>query len=289
MITENKICFITGANSGIGKAAAIQLAQLGFFVLIGSRNKERGLSAVSEIKAQSNSELVELVEIDMSLKSSILNAAKLITERVEKLDVLIHNAADFDISRKQAVFTTEGIETVWATNHIGPVLLTNQLIDLLKKSEQGRIITIASKGLMLQSGLTIDLKDPEYKTRKFSVPKAYYQSKLAQVMYTYWLAQQLSCTPITVNCIRVTNVKIDISRYSGLSRLMRFMYSIKSKFSITPEKMARTYSYLATSADLTKKTGKYFNEKNRIVTSSTYSTNEKNIQDVMSMTMKYIE
>jgi len=287
MIMDNKICFITGANSGIGKAAAIQLAQLGFYVLIGSRNKERGLLAVTEIKEKSKSDLVEFIKIDLSLKSSILAAAKQINDKFKKLDVLIHNAADFDISRKKIIKTKEGVETIWATNHIGPVFLTNQLLDLIKNSEQGRIITIASKGLMLHSKLTVDLNDPEYKARKFSVSNAYYQSKLAQVMYTYWLAKKLSNTSITVNCIRVTNVKIDINRYSDISGLMKFMYSIKSKFSISPDEMANTYTYLATSLNLNKTTGKYFNEKNEIVDSSSYSKVHKNIEELMNLTMKY--
>lgn len=286
---DNKICFITGANSGIGKAAAIQLARLGFYVLIGSRNKERGLVAVTEIKDKSGSDLVALIEIDMSLKASILNATEKIKERFKKIDVLIHNAADFDISRKKPFQTKEGIETIWATNHIGPVFLTIQLLNLIKNSDQGRIITVASQGLMLHPKLTVDFTDPEYKARRFSVSKAYYQSKLAQVMYTYWLAEKLSDSLITVNCVRVTNVKIDIKRYPKLSRLMKFMYSIKSKFSISPDEMAKTYTYLATSPGLSKTTGKYFNEKNRIVDSSPFSKNLKNIEELMILTSRYIE
>ena len=108
-------------------------------------------------------------------------------------------------------------------------------------------------------------------------------------MYTYWLAKKLADTGITVNCIRVTNVKIDTKRYQNLSSLMKFMYSIKSKFSISPDEMAKTYTYLATSTDLNKTTGKYFNEKNMIVDSSPYSKNEKNIEDVMNLTLKYID
>jgi NAD(P)-dependent dehydrogenase (short-subunit alcohol dehydrogenase family) len=286
---DKKICFITGANSGIGKKAAIQLAQFGFQVLIGSRNRERGLMALTEIKEISKSDTVDLIEIDMSSKVSIVNASKLIRERFNKLDVLVHNAADFDLSRKLPISSVDGIETIWATNHIGPILLTNSLLDLIKKSDHGRIITVASQGLMMHPRLTVDLNDPEFKKRKFSVPKAYYQSKLAQVMYTYWLAKKLADTGITVNCIRVTNVKIDTKRYPNLSSLMKFMYSIKSKFSISPEEMAKTYTYLATSEDVNKTTGKYFNEKNMIVDSSPYSKNEKNIEDVMNLTLKYID
>lgn len=285
---DNKLCFITGANSGIGKAAAIQLAEAGFRVLIGSRDEERGKIAVAEIKEKSKSNLVELVQIDLSLKASITSAAKQIKDKFEVLDVLIHNAADFDITREQAVVTHEGIESIWATNHIGPVYLTNQLLDLLKRSKQGRIITVASQGLILYPKLKVELEDPEYKIRDFSVQKAYYQSKLAQVIYTYWLAKELAATKITTNCIRVTNVKLDLSRYPETSGFMKFLYSIKSMFSISPEKMAETYVYLATSAELDSVTGKYFNQKNKIVDSSAYSKNPKNIQEVMRLTNKYI-
>jgi NAD(P)-dependent dehydrogenase (short-subunit alcohol dehydrogenase family) len=285
---EKKVCLITGANSGIGKAAAIQIAQKGYFVLIGCRNKERGVSALNEIKEKSNSNDVELLMIDMSSQKSIHNAANAVISKYGKLDVLIHNAADFDIGRKSPVFSDENIEAVWATNHIGPVLLTNLLLDLLKQSEQGRIITVASQGLTMYPFLKINIEDPEFKKGSFSVEKAYYQSKLAQIMYTYWLSEELKNTKITANCIRVTNVKVGIQRYPNLSNALKFMYSIKSKFSISPEEMARTYTYLATSKELASTTGKYFNEKNQVVSSSAYSKDPKNISELMNITMKYL-
>jgi NAD(P)-dependent dehydrogenase (short-subunit alcohol dehydrogenase family) len=286
---KNKTCLITGANSGIGKQTAIQLAQAGFRVIIGIRNRKRGEIALSEIKEKSKSKEVELLEIDMSSKKSVLGASKELNQRLESLDVLIHNAADFDISRKQPEKSVDGIETIWATNHIGPILLTNSLMDLIKKSDQGRIITIASQGLVMHPRLTVDLNDPEYKDRKFSVPNAYYQSKLAQVMYTYWMAEKLNDTAITVNCIRVTNVKVDTSRFPNISGFMKFLYSIKSRFSISPDDMAKTYMYLATSPDLDKTTGKYFNEKNKTVDSSVYSKKKENIEAVMNLSLRYIE
>ena len=286
---EKNTCLITGANSGIGKQAANQLASAGFNVIIGARNRERGGTACSEIKEKSKSDSVELIEIDMSSRKSIIKASKKLNQRLDNLDVLIHNAADFDITRKQPQKSVDGIETIWATNHIGPIFLTNSLLDLIKKSKQGRIITIASQGLVMHPRLTVDLNDPEFKTRKFSVPKAYYQSKLAQIMYTYWLADFLRDTAITVNCIRVTNTKIDTDRYPNISEFMKFLYSIKSKFSISPEKMAKTYTYLAASTELNKTTGKYFNEKNKTVDSSPYSRDRQNIKVVMDLSMKYVE
>ena len=283
-----KTCLITGANSGIGKQAAIQLAQAGFRVIIGARNLNRGEKALLEVKQKSNSNKVELLEIDLSSKNSILQASKALKQSNECIDVLIHNAADFNIAQQHPLQSEDGIETIWATNHIGPMLLTNSIMDLLQKSEQGRIITIASQGLVMHPRLTVDLKDPEFKQRKFSVPKAYYQSKLAQIMYTYWLADSLKDTSITANCIRVTNVKIDTSRYPNISGFMKFMYSIKSKFSISPEEMAETYTYLASSPELSKTSGKYFNEKNKVVESSSYSQNKVNIEEVMKMSFQYL-
>ena len=286
---DKKTCLITGGNSGIGKQAAIQLAQNGFHIVIGVRDLKRGKTALSGIIEKSHQGKVELLEIDMSSKKSITNASNDLKKLVDKLDALIHNAADFDIARKQPTTSVDGIETIWATNHLGPVLLTNSVMDLIKKSKQGRIITIASQGLAMYPKLTVDLKDPEFINRKFSVPKAYYQSKLAQVMYTYWLSEQLKDTGITVNCIRVTNVKVDTTRYPDISGFMKFLYSIKSRFSISPEEMAKTYTYLASSADLVKITGKYFNEKNKTVHSSPYSMNKENIEAVMELTLKYTE
>ena len=284
-----KTALITGANSGIGKQAAIQLAQVGCRVFVGARNEQRGKAAVLEIKEKSESFNVELLLIDLSSKKSIANAAERLNDELSSLDILIHNAAAFDISQKEPKQSVDGIETLWTTNHLGPILLTNALMDLLKQSEQGRIITIASQGLVMHPWLKVDLEDPEFKHRKFSVPKAYYQSKIAQVMYTYWLAEQLQGTIVTVNCIRVTNVKIDINRYPYISWLMKKMYAFKSRFSITPEAMAETYTYLATSPELANITGNYFNEKNEKVTSSKYSLDKKNIDAVMKLTSTYID
>lgn len=286
---ERKICLITGANAGIGKAAAIQLAKEGLYVLIACRNKMRGEQALREIKDQSKSEWVDLIQMDLSSRQSVHSAVEDLNGRINQIDVLIHNAADFDISRKSAEYSTEGIETIWATNHLGPVFLTNLLLPKLKKSKQGRIITIASKGLLMFPNLKVNMEDPEFREQRFSVEKAYYQSKLAQVMYTYWLAEQLKDTSISTNCIVVTNVKVNMSRYPNVSGLMKFLYSIKSKASISPEDMARTYTYLATSRDLDQVSGKCFNEKNQIVSSSKYSLQKQNIMAVMDLTQKYLD
>ena len=283
-----KTALITGANSGIGKQSAIQLAAKGYRVFVGARNLERGNKAVTEIKQQSDSDHVDLLLIDLSSKTSIAKAVQEIQDKITVLDVLIHNAAAFDISQKSTRQSVDGIESIWATNHIGPVLLTNGLLNMLKKSKQGRILTVSSKGLLVYPKLKVDLEDPEFKNRKFSVTKAYYQSKRAQIMYTLHLAETLKPFNITANCIRVTNVKIDINRYPDISSFMKFMYSFKSKFSISPEEMAETYTYLATSDKVKDITGQHFDEKNKIVKITPYSSDKSNIAQVMELTNRYL-
>ena len=174
---EQKICMITGANAGIGKAAAIKIAQQGHHVIMACRNKEKGERALREVKEASGNGTLCLMIVDMSLQSSIHGLADAFRAKYERLDALIHNAAIFDITQKKATYTAEGIESVWATNHLGPVLLTELLLDALAVSAQRRVITIASKGLMAKPFLKVNLDDPEYKQKAFSIENAYYQSK----------------------------------------------------------------------------------------------------------------
>ena len=286
---NKKHCIITGANAGIGKSAAVQIMRKGYHVVLACRNQERAQKAQTEINQLAGTESSEIMLVDMSLQSSIREFGKEYQSRYSSLDVLIHNAANFDVTKKEPRFTEEGVESIWATNHVGPVLLTDLLMEQLKSSEQGRIITISSKGLIVYPNLMVDLDDPEFRSRKFSVSKAYYQSKLAQVMFTYWLADNLNSTPVTANCIRVTNVKIDIeNRYPDASRVNKFLYRIKSSFSISPEEMAETYTFLATSAILSETSGKYFDDRDTTVDSNSYSKDRDNIKQLMDVTNSYI-
>ncbi len=283
---DKKICLITGANAGIGKAAAVQLAAQGCHVVMVCRDSERGQQALEDVRKAGGNGSAELMIADMSLQSSIRELAE--AYPYDKLDVLISNAAAFDLAQKLPQKTAEGIESVWATNHIGPVLLVDLFLERLKSSGQGRILTVASQGLVMHPGLKIRFDDPEFEKGGFSVAKAYYHSKLAQVMYTFWLANELSGTGVTANCIRVTNVKVDVSRYPGLSRLAKFAYSIKSKKSISPEEMAKTYVYLALSEDVDGVTGRYYDHHQKPVEPSAYSCDKTEAAKLMELTRTYI-
>lgn len=285
---NKKVCIITGGNSGIGKEAAILMARQGYHVVIACRSAERGQQALVDIIDSSASKSVELMLLDLSLRASTDAFAKEVLNRFDKVDVLIHNAAIFDIAQKEVKYTKEGKEQVWMTNHVNPVYLTDLLLDRIKASDQGRIITVSSKGLLAKPFLKVDLEDPEYRHRKFNMTSAYYQSKRAQVMYTYYLAKELEGTNVTVNSIRVTAVKVDISRHPNISPFMKWAYTQKSKQSISPEKMAETYVYLATSRDLDKVSGQYFDENNQRVNANKYTKNISNIKAVMALTDSYM-
>jgi NAD(P)-dependent dehydrogenase (short-subunit alcohol dehydrogenase family) len=282
---ENKTIIVTGANSGIGKAAAIQLAKLGATVIMACRSLERGEKALEEVRDRSASQKVALMQIDLSSQSSIRKFAEDYKAQYSKLDVLIHNAANFDHTLKTPTMTKDNIETIFATNHVGVVLLTHLLVDLLKKSAPSRIITVASKGLMMYPLLDIEF-DNLNGERKFNMQHAYYHSKLAQVMYTYDLAEQLKETGVTVNCVRVTNVAFPDERLIHLPVWMRKIYNLKRKMAITPERQAETYVYLAAAPELEKITGGYWDENNKQVNSNKNSYNQATWHKLKDVTEK---
>jgi len=265
-----KVVVITGANSGIGKAAAVQLAETGAYVVMACRSLERGAIALDEVISRSGSESVELLQVDMSSQGSIQEFVKAFLHRHERLDVLIHNAANFDLTLKAPVLTAEGVETIFATNHVGVFLLTSLLLDVLKDSSPSRVITVASKGLVVYPHLDIEL-DNLNGQRDFSPQHAYYHSKLAQVMYTYDLAERLADTGVTVNCVRVGNVAVADDRLGNIPGFLKKLYALKKKMALSPERMARTYLYLLADPALEDVSGDYWDENNRQVKSNANS------------------
>ena len=271
---SEKTIIVTGANSGIGKAAAIQLAKLGANVVMACRSAERGAQALEDVCLLSESDKVELMVVDIASQASIRQFVADFQAKHPRLDVLIHNAANFDHRMKTPVLTEDGIETIFATNHIGIFLMTHLLLDTLKASAPSRIITVASKGLITYPFLNIEF-DNLNGERKFSTQHAYYHAKLAQVMYTYDLAERLKGTGVTVNCVRVTNVAIPDDRLTHLPKWVQNIYKLKRSMSITAERQAETYVYLAADPAAANITGAYWDENNRQVRSNQNSYNHE--------------
>src|SRR3989454_3745122 len=189
-----KVCLITGGNSGIGKATALGLAKLNASVVIVSRDKDKGEATIIEVKSKSGNHNVDAMTADLSSQDSVRELAHDFRGRYKKLHVLINNAGIF-LPRR--VPTVDGLETTFATNHLGHFLLTNLLLDVLKASAPSRVINITSSA---HRGTTIDFDDLKGE-KKYSGYHAYSQSKLANVLFTYQLAKRLEGTGITVNCL----------------------------------------------------------------------------------------
>jgi NAD(P)-dependent dehydrogenase (short-subunit alcohol dehydrogenase family) len=244
-----KTCLITGGNSGIGKATALGLAKTGANVVIVSRGKEKGEAALTEIVAKSGNRNVELMLADMSSQDSIRSLASDFKAGHEKLHLLVNNAGVYLTKR---ITTVDGLESTFAINHLGPFILTNLLIDLLKASAPSRIVNVTSDA---HRGAKVNFEDLQGE-KKFSGWQAYSQSKLAMILFTHELAKRLDGTGITVNSAHPGVVRTNFARNNG--GLVAFGFGLMHVFFISPETSAKRILYVATSPDLEGVTGMYF-------------------------------
>ncbi len=246
-----KVCLVTGGNSGIGKATAIGLAELGARVVIVSRDKDKGEAALIEIRARRGNRNVEMMQADMSSQDSVRQLANDFARRYKGLHVLINNAG---IILPKRVVTVDGLEATFATNHLGHFLLTNLLLGLIKASAPSRIINITSSA---HRGTEVNFEDLQGE-KKYSGFQAYSQSKLANVLFTYELARRLGGTGVTVNCLHPGVVRTGFGKDQG--GLFSIGIRIVSPFMMSPERAARAAIYLATSPELDGVTGKHFSK-----------------------------
>src|SRR2546426_4670781 len=189
---QGKICMVTGANSGIGKATA--LAQMGATVVMVCRDRARGEEARSEITTKSRNNAVDLLQADLSSQQSIRQLVENFQHHYTQLHVLINNAGVAFPGRRE---TVDGLEMMFAVNYLAPFLLTNLLLDVLKASAPARIVNVSSASH--KSGY-IQMDDLQGEKHSRSM-RAYGQSKLAVVLFTYELARRLQGTGVTANCL----------------------------------------------------------------------------------------
>lgn len=243
---------ITGGNAGIGLATSIALAKQGANIYIVSRGKDKAEEAVKTIVAESGNKNVKYFLANLSSQKSIRKLAAEIKNEMSVIDVLINNAggtfSDFTLSE-------DGLEMTIATNHFAYFLLTNLLLNSIKKSDYARIVNVASgshyKGKIDFESFT--------KNNSYFVLSAYGQSKLANVLFTNELAERLKGTNVTVNSLHPGFVKTQIGNKNA-SWYSNLFWSIITLGAISVEDGAKTSVYLASSPEVKGVTGKYFDK-----------------------------
>ncbi len=250
-----KTVLITGGTSGIGKAAAVALAAMGAKVVVVGRNPERGEAALEEIREQGHSDSVELILADLCVQSEVRRLAETFLARHDRLDVLANNAGLVQSRRTE---TPDGIETTLAINHLAPFLLTNFLLDRLKESAPSRVITVSSEA---QRWGSMDFGDLQSR-RKYRGFPVYGMTKLANIMFTYELAERLKGTDVTANCLHPGGVGTNFGKNNGGP--MALFFRAAKPFMRTPEQGADTLIWLASSPEVEGVSGKYFSDREEI-------------------------
>ncbi len=249
---KGKVCVVTGATSGIGEVAAIDLARQGARVLIVGRSAERCAATLERVRdaAGGDPSMAESFVADLSSQAEVRRVADDIGARCDRLDVLLNNAGGMFLSRTESV---DGIEMTLALNHLSYFLLTDRLLPLLKAGASSRIINVASDA---HRGGRIDFDDIQLR-RNYSGWRAYQQSKLANILFTFELARRLDGTGITANALHPGFVRTRF--FQDFTGWVGFVIKLGARLvAIGPEAGARTSIYLATSPEVEGVTGRYF-------------------------------
>ncbi len=247
---EGKQVFVTGANSGIGLATSMALASRGFAVNLVCRDPERGRSAEKAIANVATGPPPALLIADLSSQREIRLLAEEIHARYSWVDVLVNNAGG---CFERRTLTVDGIERTFATNHLAPFLLTSLLLDLLRASPQGRVVTVGSEG---HSGkLDFDNLQGE---KRYNFLSAYNRSKLANVLHTYELTRRLEGSNVGVNCVSPGPARTGFGdNMKGMSAMFPKIMK-RMPFFADPEKAALGPIYLAASPEAEGVTGRFY-------------------------------
>jgi len=260
---NGKTCLVTGANSGIGSEIARGLAEQGSRVLMVARDRKRGEAARAEVASSTGNQAVELLVCDLASQRRIRELSATILRGYDRLDVLVNNAG---LTLGKRILTEDGLETIFAVNHLAPFMLTNLLLERLKASAPSRIVTVASDA---HRGATIDFDDPGGE-HGFSAWQAYCQSKLANILFTRELAKRLRGTGVTGTCLHPGVVRSGFGRQGPA--FIRIWFKFAGLFLLTPKKGADTAIWLASSPAVEGANGGYY-EKRRLTDPSNAARN----------------
>ncbi len=241
-----KTIIITGANSGIGKEAALQLAQAGNQIVMLSRNSQKSRDALQEIVSATGNQHVDLVTADLAESSSIRRAVTEIQKKYSKIDALVNNAGIYKVKRAE---NSAGIEISFAVNYLATFMLCQLLLDNLEASGNGRIVNVVSE--LYKSG-KINFDDLMLE-KGYKVGDAYANAKYATVLYSAKLAERVKGKGITVNTLHPGVLGTDVFR-----EYPKFLSKVLNIFLEKPEKGGERITYLATDEAVANTTGKYF-------------------------------
>lgn len=247
---NGKTVIITGANGGIGKETAKEIARRGARVIMACRNVDNAKIVRDEIVEATKNENVVVKQLNLASQKSIREFAEDILRTEQRLDVLIHNAGT---AEKKLIKTEDNLELTMATNHFGPYLLTHLLIDLLKRSTPSRIVVVASE-LYRLSSVNLNNLNP---SSSWFPPYIYYPSKYANIYFTLELARRLEGSRVTVNCLHPGMIDSGIWRNVPVPLNWPLKLIVKLFFK-TPLQGCQTSVYLACSDEVSNVTGRYF-------------------------------
>ncbi|XP_046848278.1 retinol dehydrogenase 13-like [Xenia sp. Carnegie-2017] len=250
---EGKTVIVTGANTGIGKETAEDLAKRGARVILACRNLQKANKAMSDIIEKTGNKNIVAKRFDLASLASVREFAKDIIQNEDRLDVLINNAGVAQFPN--LTMTEDGFETQMGVNHLGHFLLTNLLLDLLKKSAPSRIVVVSSSAHWV---MTKDFNFENMNGEKFyHRADAYGQSKLANILFTRELAKRLQGSGVTANSLHPGAIATELGRHFP-RYLLVLISSIAPYFVKTPKEGAQTNIYLAVSEEVDGVTGLYF-------------------------------
>lgn len=238
------VAVVTGANGGVGREISRGLLSRGFRVVLAVRDLAKGEATTHTLGGG------EPMRLDLADLESVRACSAALLARHARIDLLVNNAGMHTAER---ALTPQGIETTFATNHLGHYLLTRLLLDRLRASAPARVVHVASEAHRFAR---LDLDDP-MRTRRWSGVLAYTQSKLANVMFSHALARRLEGTGVTSNAVHPGSVRTGWARGDG-SGLFRHVVAVASPFLVSPEKGARTPLWVATDPALAGANGRYF-------------------------------
>jgi NAD(P)-dependent dehydrogenase (short-subunit alcohol dehydrogenase family) len=243
------ICVVTGATSGIGKETAMALAKGGATVAVVCRTRDRGEPALAEIRRRSGNAAVSLFVADLSSLQAIRAVAAALQAALPRIDVLVNNAG---LALRDRIVTEDGFENTFAVNHLAYFLLTRLLQPTLVASAPARIVNVSSEAHRWGAIRFDDLMGE----KTYDGWKAYAQSKLANVLFTYELARRLDGTGVTANCLHPGLVGTAFASRGPTT--IRILSRLARPFLRSPASGAATSIYLASSPEVATVSGQYF-------------------------------